>query len=125
MTSPIKPWESNSLHNSTQMHRIATNNLRDIPTNTRSAPALPPLPRNSPLVTSTGYMPYSNGKFKVHPNLLTSQNSQVTVDTAIWDMEAMACLTAAPCTILTALTGAITATTCTAWEEWGGTQVSA
>ncbi|RZC35159.1 peroxisomal membrane protein PEX13 [Asbolus verrucosus] len=62
MTSPMKPWEANSLQNSTQIRRCTTN-LREIPTNTRSAPVLPPLPRNSPLVSSgyNSYMPYSNG----------------------------------------------------------------
>jgi peroxin-13 len=63
MTSPIKPWEANSLQNSTQIRRCATNNIRDIPATTRSAPVLPPLPRNSP-ISSPGYnsyMPYSNG----------------------------------------------------------------
>jgi hypothetical protein len=68
MTSPIKPWEANSLQNSTQIRRCATNNIRDIPATTRSAPVLPPLPRNSP-ISSPGYnsyMPYSNGESKVH-----------------------------------------------------------
>ncbi|XP_044263771.1 probable peroxisomal membrane protein PEX13 [Tribolium madens] len=62
MTSPLKPWESNSLQNSTQIR--TTHNFRDVPTTGRSAPVLPPLPRTAPLMASSAYnsyMPYSSG----------------------------------------------------------------
>lgn len=64
MTTPVKPWESNSLQNSTQIQRN-TSNVRDNISPVRSAPVLPPLPRSSGAISS-GYnslMPYSNGKF--------------------------------------------------------------
>ncbi|EFA06668.1 peroxisomal membrane protein PEX13 [Tribolium castaneum] len=62
MTSPLKPWESNSLQNASQIR--SSHNLRDVPMAGRSAPVLPPLPRTSPMVASSAYssyMPYSSG----------------------------------------------------------------
>lgn len=67
MTSPIKPWESNTLQNSNQIIRNS-NTISQMPsTFGHSAPVLPPRPSNT-LVSSNynSYLPFSGNDPKVN-----------------------------------------------------------
>lgn len=71
MSAPLKPWESNSLQNNSQIFRNENQQNGIMSANLRSAPVLPPRPQNNIGTASAlgignsyynSYSPYSGEK---------------------------------------------------------------